>query len=83
VVLEDTLPRVLVMDLMHSDMSPGLWGDGAITTEVLEKALKLTKTINHVVAETGMHALFNSSSHIGRKITKPRVDKQILKIVIA
>ncbi|ETV82024.1 hypothetical protein H257_05549 [Aphanomyces astaci] len=39
VVLQHTIPRVLVSDQIATDTSPGLWAVCPISTEVLEKAL--------------------------------------------
>ncbi|KAF0710750.1 hypothetical protein AaE_012394, partial [Aphanomyces astaci] len=66
VVLQHTIPRVLVSDQIATDTSPGLWAACPISTEVLEKALTLQSSINHLIDSTNTHVLFNSTSHFGR-----------------
>ncbi|KAF0713142.1 hypothetical protein AaE_011855, partial [Aphanomyces astaci] len=55
VVLQHTIPRVLVSDQIATDTSPGLWAACPISTEVLEKVLTLQSSINHLIDSTNTH----------------------------
>ncbi|KAF0767815.1 hypothetical protein AaE_002829, partial [Aphanomyces astaci] len=75
VVLEHTIPRIVVADAIQPDHTPATWIDAPISGEVLAKALVLLKPRNHRLVEEQSCICFNSSSHFGISITLSRMKK--------
>ncbi|KAF0710763.1 hypothetical protein AaE_012390, partial [Aphanomyces astaci] len=73
VVLEHTIPRIVVADAIQPDHTPATWIDAPISGEVLAKALVLLKPRNHRLVEEQSCICFNSSSHFGISITLSRM----------
>ncbi|KAF0705961.1 hypothetical protein AaE_014309 [Aphanomyces astaci] len=72
VVLEHTLPRVLVSDGLEINTSPDLWDESPVSTTILEKAALLVEQVNHLHQGTASTVLFNSTTHMRKKITSTR-----------
>ncbi|ETV68655.1 hypothetical protein H257_15461 [Aphanomyces astaci] len=71
VVLEHTLPRVLVSDGLEINTSPDLWDESPVSTTILEKAL-LVEQVSHLHQVAASTVLFNSTTHMRKKITSTR-----------
>ncbi|ETV90027.1 hypothetical protein H310_15139 [Aphanomyces invadans] len=77
VVLNHTLPRILVADAMSFESEPMLWDVASIKTDTLDKALLLTRPINHKVL-TGGRIVFNTTAYLGCRITPKRLSMYVL-----
>ncbi|ETW06457.1 hypothetical protein H310_02713 [Aphanomyces invadans] len=63
VVLNHTLPRILVSDAMSFESEPTLWDVASFNTDTLDKALLLTRPVNHKVLAGGC-VVFNVGAEI-------------------